>query len=656
MLKYRNNLELFAFAVTISLFLTLPAGLIYGYEQAEWETFKEKISPFTFNYPAVWHIISNQTNFGSQRSLILSPDPGCYQSCDTGLGITFFNYNDDIYDLLINYVSQFSNKSDFNLSNITNTTLGIGDGYNVSLSYSENYTAKNLTTIKVLSFIGKNKNVGYYIQYWSPSQKFPRNLEYLSKIIKSISLPDKLTDNTENAGIRIRNSPFALSINPKTNLLYATNVLSNKISVINLSSDKILTTVDVGKYPYGVTADKSKNIVYVANTRDNTISVIDGETNEVVDEIPVGKCPVEIVTNSINDNDRVYTANYCSNSVSVIEKSSNTLLGNVTLGEPVNDTRYAMGITLNPFNNNIYVTNPQKNEIVVLDAGSDNKTGFFETRFPPYSVLFNPFTQMLYYAGGDQDGMYSTINTIDVINKQENIVYYCDSNNNPNCGNANILGMNPLTKKIYASTNNGTVLVINATNDEILNPIPVNIGNNLNGIAIDSNSNILYVADQLSNNVFVINGTSNNLLSGITFFVDPIDSGRITCNGKYVSNGEHRRYEMMIPVSCYVEANHIFPPMTFGTWSIVPPKIFDKWIGDPSSLSEVNIKNPTISFKVMKYGTLTANFKDLIPSDYMNTIVGTVLALALPVVGTFLYTKRKWIMNKFNNKKKNLVA
>jgi hypothetical protein len=95
--------------------------------------------------------------------------------------------------------------------------------------------------------------------------------------------------------------------------------------------------------------------------------------------------------------------------------------------------------------------------------------------------------------------------------------------------------------------------------------------------------------------------------------------------------------------------------MTYGTWSIVPTQIFDKWIGDSILLSEVNAQNPVILFEIMNYGNLTANFRELISSEYMNTIVGTVLGLALPAIGTFLYTKRKWIMNKFHNKK-NIVS
>ncbi|HEX2407388.1 MAG TPA: hypothetical protein VHJ38_09290 [Nitrososphaeraceae archaeon] len=62
-------------------------------------------------------------------------------------------------------------------------------------------------------------------------------------------------------------------------------------------------------------------------------------------------------------NNRIYTANYCSNSVSVIDRLSISLLKEIPLGGYQNDTNYAMGITINEFNNEIYVTssNDKKN-------------------------------------------------------------------------------------------------------------------------------------------------------------------------------------------------------------------------------------------------------------------------------------------------------
>jgi hypothetical protein len=144
----------------------------------------------------------------------------------------------------------------------------------------------------------------------------------------------------------------------------------------------------------------------------------------------------------------------------------------------------------------------------------------------------------------------------------------------------------------------------------------------------------------------VLNGTSNNLLAGITFYINPIEAGKLNCNGSYIENNEHKKYEVHTTLDCTIKVNHIFPPVTFGTFSLIPPQIFDEWTTESISLSGINLFHNTISFKIQESGNLTANFRELISSDYMNTIVGTILGLAIPAIGTLLYAKRKWLINK----------
>src|SRR5262249_46133909 len=56
---------------------------------------------------------------------------------------------------------------------------------------------------------------------------------------------------------------------------YVTNGASNTVTVVDLRSLSIRTTVPVGRNPTGVAANPRKNEIYVANTDSNNISVID---------------------------------------------------------------------------------------------------------------------------------------------------------------------------------------------------------------------------------------------------------------------------------------------------------------------------------------------------------------------------------------------
>ncbi|HWF05175.1 MAG TPA: hypothetical protein VHA06_15910, partial [Candidatus Angelobacter sp.] len=56
---------------------------------------------------------------------------------------------------------------------------------------------------------------------------------------------------------------------------YVANGGSNNVTVIDLRSLGILTTIPVGHSPTGLAVNPKKNEIYVANTESNTISVIE---------------------------------------------------------------------------------------------------------------------------------------------------------------------------------------------------------------------------------------------------------------------------------------------------------------------------------------------------------------------------------------------
>src|SRR5262245_15045529 len=87
---------------------------------------------------------------------------------------------------------------------------------------------------------------------------------------------------------------------------YITNFSSNTVSVIDTSSDTVITTIPVGSGPFGGDVSAVKKRVYISNSNDNTISVIDTDSNMVVDSIPMDNTPTGLVINS--GGSRVYAA------------------------------------------------------------------------------------------------------------------------------------------------------------------------------------------------------------------------------------------------------------------------------------------------------------------------------------------------------------
>ena len=83
-------------------------------------------------------------------------------------------------------------------------------------------------------------------------------------------------------------APSSIVNNAANNYIYVTSAGSNRVSVINGTTNTVVENIPVGLGPNGITHDQSKGNVYVANSMNETISVIDGLTNYVTDTIALG--------------------------------------------------------------------------------------------------------------------------------------------------------------------------------------------------------------------------------------------------------------------------------------------------------------------------------------------------------------------------------
>jgi YVTN family beta-propeller protein len=88
-----------------------------------------------------------------------------------------------------------------------------------------------------------------------------------------------------------------VAVNPAGTRLYVTNFFleDNTVSVIDTTTNTVLTTVAVGRDPLGVAVNPAGTRVYVANQTDDgfgDVSVIDTASNTVVATVGVGFEPV----------------------------------------------------------------------------------------------------------------------------------------------------------------------------------------------------------------------------------------------------------------------------------------------------------------------------------------------------------------------------
>ncbi|MDC8451629.1 MAG: YncE family protein [Thaumarchaeota archaeon] len=216
----------------------------------------------------------------------------------------------------------------------------------------------------------------------------------------------------------------------------------------------------------------------------------------------------------VNPNtNRIYVANEVSHTISVMDGNTNTKIADI----PTNGMPFKMAI--NPNTNRIYVTevnrpdNKHNDTILVVDGTNNNKIAEIQ------SVIFsqiaiNQKTNLVYVIG------YKTSTGIE----QNGTLSVMDGNNNTKIAQLQI-GWNPFGIAVDSNTNliyvlnkhypvnskreNSTVSVIDGSKNTKIADIQVGI--NPAGIAVNPNTHRIYVSNYGGQTVSVIDGISNSI-------------------------------------------------------------------------------------------------------------------------------------------------
>jgi YVTN family beta-propeller protein len=159
--------------------------------------------------------------------------------------------------------------------------------------------------------------------------------------------------------------PLAPICVPDGGRLYITNSASpasDSVGVVDLVTNKLMTTVPVGKTPWGGAATPDGAKVYVANRDGNSVSVISTASHAVITTIPVGNGPWGVAINPSGT--RAFVANSGSGTVSVINTASDAVVGTLTVGAGPHWVACA------PDGRRAFVTNSAGSTVSVIDVGA----------------------------------------------------------------------------------------------------------------------------------------------------------------------------------------------------------------------------------------------------------------------------------------------
>lgn len=181
-------------------------------------------------------------------------------------------------------------------------------------------------------------------------------------------------------GVSVGPNPWGVSVNPITKMLYVTNTginpyggtatnpqgvnpAGNSVSVIDLRTMTVVSTVTVGPHPWNVIVDRRNGMEYVGVSSANEVAVL--QNDKVVKDIPVGSSPHGVVIDSWNHT--LFVNNSVSNTVSVIDTTTNSVTQTIPVGTQ------PQGISVDQRTGAAYVVNQGSATVSVLKPTSLQK-------------------------------------------------------------------------------------------------------------------------------------------------------------------------------------------------------------------------------------------------------------------------------------------
>jgi YVTN family beta-propeller protein len=147
-------------------------------------------------------------------------------------------------------------------------------------------------------------------------------------------------------------SGIPVVVDPKTGI-----ASSGTVSVIDLTSRKVIKEIEVRLHPSGMTIHPDGSRLFVANANSDLISVINTKTDEVIKELsskPMAELPFGSAPNALAiapDGNTLYVANGGNNLIAVIDLRTGSLNGLIPTGW------YPGAVTLNRNGNTLFVAN-----------------------------------------------------------------------------------------------------------------------------------------------------------------------------------------------------------------------------------------------------------------------------------------------------------
>ncbi|MCI0628749.1 MAG: beta-propeller fold lactonase family protein [Acidobacteria bacterium] len=369
------------------------------------------------------------------------------------------------------------------------------------------YTYVRARTERVLP-PGRPDEVGANGGPWIPPEGWPTALSLAAVPIS----PEKALKTTAVPASPAK--PLEAMSAPR---VYVTNEASGDVTVIDSATDRVLTTIPVGKRPRGIQVSPDGKSVYVAlsgspfagpdvrketlvpaNKKADGIGVIDPIKNKLIGILSGGSDPEQFVVS--RDGTRLYVANEDASSASVVDVASGKVVRAIPVGKEPE------GVALSPDGKIVYVTAENSQSVSVIETETNKVRATFKVGPGPRAAAFAPDGSRAYVTSE----MGATVSVVDTAQHRVTHTVKLEGNNVRPMG----VAVAPDGKRVYVTTgHSGKVLVIDTSTHRVVASFEV--GKRPWGIAITPDGKRIYTANGLSDDVSVVDAVTHRVIARI---------------------------------------------------------------------------------------------------------------------------------------------
>jgi len=324
------------------------------------------------------------------------------------------------------------NSSDTFAQDLNNADEVVGGFYQTDQENFQafTYSAGTLTTVAfpgaietdLTSLSDSGVLTGYYVSeeasggFISTNGPFVYAANINSNNVTMIDVSTSLPVSTVPVG----SGPWGVAVSPDQTQVYVSNNHGDNVSVINTANSTVVATIPVQTSPFGVAFTPDGTSTYVVNGSSNSVSVINTASQTVVATVPVQSSPVGVAMALTSNGTFAYVTNSASNTVSVIAVGSTpTVVHTITVGS---GPRW---VAVSPNSSLAYVENAGSNNVSVISVASNTVTATIPVGTSPFGAAFTPDSSTAYVVN-------SASNTVSVIDTaSSSVVATVTGFNNP---------------------------------------------------------------------------------------------------------------------------------------------------------------------------------------------------------------------------------